>query len=68
MARRVHIDGCMKYGWLIALVMASGLSASEAGSQVNVNARYRVERVDISDNGINRISRTLREDLSGWRN
>ncbi|HSB13478.1 MAG TPA: BamA/TamA family outer membrane protein [Bryobacteraceae bacterium] len=53
----------MKYGWLIALVMASGLGASDAGSQVNVNSRYRVERVDISDNGINRISRTLREDL-----
>lgn len=60
---RVLADSRMKYGWLIALAMAPLLGASDARSQVNVNARYRVERIEISDDGLNHISRTLREDL-----
>ncbi len=43
----------------MALVGATGLR-----SQGNVNSRYTVERVDISDNGMSRISRTLQEDLT----
>jgi hypothetical protein len=53
----------MKCAWFATLVGVVALSAAGQQSTVNVNSRYIVERVEISDGLKTRISRTLREDL-----
>jgi len=53
----------MKLACAILVAALAAWSASGPRDAVNVNSRYIVERVDISDGGKTKISRTLREDL-----
>lgn len=48
---------------LLLLALPIALFASGPQSAINVNSRYVVEKVEISDRGKERISRGLREDI-----
>lgn len=48
---------------MLALLCAALLFGSDPPGDVNVNSRYTVESVDISDGGKAKVSRGLREDI-----